>query len=59
MDPFKVSIIKAEYSKNVFGGYSPTEHNSVTDYLSRNKVDHIIIRRFHIKLWLHFFSLIE
>ena len=32
VDPFKVSIIKAEYAKNVFGGHFPIEHNGVTNY---------------------------
>ena len=32
MDPFKVSIIKAEYAKNVFGWHFPTEHNGVVNY---------------------------
>ena len=33
MNQFKVSIIKAEYAKNVFGGYFLTDQNGVTDYI--------------------------
>ena len=33
MEPFKVSIIKAEYTKNDIGGHFPTEHSGVTDYI--------------------------
>ena len=33
MDPFKVSMIKAEYTKNVFAEHFPTEHNGLPDYL--------------------------
>ena len=37
VDSFKVSIIKAGYTKNIFGSHFPTEHNGVTDYFLINR----------------------
>ena len=37
VDSFKVSIIKAGYTKNIFGSHFPTAHNGVTDYFLINK----------------------
>ena len=37
VDSFKVSIIKAGYTKNIFESHFPTEHNGVTDYFLINK----------------------
>ena len=46
VDSFKVSIIKAEYTKNIFGSHFPTEHNGVTDYfLIKKKLLRMVLVR--------------
>ena len=42
----KVSIIKAKYTKNIFGSHFPTEHNGVTDYfLIKKKLLRMVLVR--------------
>ena len=42
VDPFKVSSIKAKYTKNIFGKNFPTEHNAMTDYSSYWNIKYLL-----------------